>query len=283
MPSQIPPRIPPVAPPDVPVRTVLILGASNVSLGLRTILRSLRGGLEGELNVLIAAGHGRSYADRTVTFGRSLPGLLRCGAWTALAERPPGPPPLVCFTDVGNDLLYDTPPATLVGWVATCLDRIAVGPRSDGSQVARSQGSGAEVTLTLPPSRRAAALPAWQYHVARGALFPSMNPLPWSDMKARADDLHDRLGALARGRSIDPLEPPAEWYGFDPIHIRSGRRREAWETIFAGWRSFNPTGGAALPRVPSVWGRAERCRVFGKSRTTPQPVWQGAGMRLSLY
>ncbi|NNJ23972.1 hypothetical protein [Alienimonas chondri] len=262
------PQTRPDEPTDAPARTVLLLGASNISLGLRPILRCLRGGLEGELNVLVAAGHGRSYADRTITFGRSLPGLLRCGAWSAYANRPEGPPPLVCFTDVGNDLLYDTPPATLVGWVAACFDRL---------------GGSAEVVMTLPPSKRAAALPAWEYHMARGLLFPSLNPLPWDEMRRRADELHDRLSALAESRSVAPLEPPAEWYGFDPIHIRRSRRREAWERLFSGWESFQTNGEATLPRVPVVWGRAEKVRIFGRSRQTPQPVWQGAGISLSLY
>ena len=263
---------PDTAPPDAisdgPARTVLLLGASNVSLGLRAILRSLRSGLEGDLNVLVAAGHGRSYGDRTVTFGRSLPGLLRCGAWAAYARRPVGPPPLVCFTDIGNDLLYNTPPATLTGWVATCLDRLGGEP---------------ELVMTLPPSRRAAAIPAWQYHTARGLLFPSLTPLPWDEMKQRADELHDRLSALACSRSIAPLEPPTDWYGLDPIHIRRRNRAEAWDQIFTGWRSFNPEGEATLPRVPVVWGKAAKCRVFGRTRSTSQPVWTGAGIRLSLY
>ena len=263
------PQAPRDLPPDAPTRTVLLLGASNISLGLRPILRCLRGGLAGELNVLVAAGHGRSYADRTVTFGRSLPGLLRCGAWQAYANRPPGPPPLVCFTDIGNDLLYDTPPATLVGWVATCFDRIG--------------GGGAEVTLTLPPSRRAAAIPAWQYHTARGLLFPGLNPLPWGEMKRRADELHDRLAALAESRSVTPIEPPAHWYGLDPIHMLRRRRREAWAEVFAGWRSFEPAGEAAVPRIPPVFGKAQKCRMFGRTRLTPQPIWRGAGIRLSLY
>ena len=262
------PIAPSAAIPPAPARTVLLLGASNISLSLRPILRTLRGGLDGELNVLIAAGHGRSYADRTITFGRSLPGLLRCGAWKAYAGRPDGPPPLVCFTDVGNDLLYDTPPATLVGWVAACHDRL---------------GGRAEVALTLPPSKRAAALPAWQYHTARGILFPSFHPLPWGEMRRRADELHDRLSEFARGRSVAPLEPPADWYGLDPIHIRRGKRREAWAQIFSGWRSFEPRGEAALPRLPPVWGRAEKVRIFGRSCSTAQPVWRGAGITLSLY
>ncbi|MEM9702898.1 MAG: hypothetical protein AAF907_10705 [Planctomycetota bacterium] len=256
---------------DGPARTVLMLGASNVSLGLRTILRSLRTGLDGDLNVLVAAGHGRSYADRTVTFGRSLPGILRCGAWAAFAKRPDGPPPAVCFTDIGNDLLYDTPPATLVGWVAACLDRV---------------GDDAEIVMTLPPSKRALKIPAWEYHLVRGALFPSGNPLPWEEMKRRATELHDRLSDLAVSRGVKPLEPPPAWYGFDPIHIRRGKRPEAWQAIFDGWKSFGGEDAARLkklPRVPTVWGRAASCRVFGRSRRTPQPVWSGADMRLSLY
>ena len=250
-----------------PPRTVLLLGASNVSLGLRTILRTLRGGLPGDLHVLVAAGHGRSYAKPSSAVGRTLPGLLRCGAWAAFADRPPGSRPLALLTDVGNDLLYGTAPATLTGWVAACLDRLG----------------GAEVVLTLPPVGRAAGLPAWQYHAARTLFFPTREAVPWAEMKNRAAELHGRLSELAAGRGVPAVDPPAEWYGVDPIHVRRGRRREAWEAIFARWPSFEPGGDGRLPRLPPVWGRAAECRAFGKPRVTPQPVWSGGGVSLSLY
>ena len=253
---------------DAPPRTVLLLGASNVSLGLRPILRALRGGFDGPLDVLIAAGHGRSLAKPTAAFGRALPGILRCGVWDALAGRPAGSAVSVCVTDVGNDLLYGVAPATVTGWVAACLDRLP---------------AGAEVILTLPPARRAAGLPAWRYHAAKRLFFPAHPTVPWGEMKARAADLHARLADLGRSRRAAALDPPAEWYGLDPIHVRRGVRGEAWAATFARWPSFEPAAAARLPRVPIVFGRAAECRVLGRERIVPQPVWEGDGVRLSLY
>ena len=247
-------------------RTLLLLGASNVSVSLRRILRLLRGGFDGELNVLVAAGHGRSYANRTRVLGRGLPGILRCGVWDAL---PPPPAPLhVLLTDVGNDLLYGTAPAVLTGWAATCLGRA---------------GGRAETVVTLPPLARAEALAAWHYHAARAALFPARRPVPWPEMLDRVRELHGRLAELAAGRGCRVLDPPADWYGPDPIHVRRGRRTEAWSRTFALWPGFAPAGPARLPPVPPVWGRAADCTLLGRPRRTAQPVWEGGGMRLSLF
>ena len=257
-----------------PPRPVLLLGASNVSISLRLILRLLRGGLDGNLHVLAAAGHGRSYAHRTRVAGRSLPGVLRCGVWDQLRSGS-GPPPLVCVTDVGNDLLYGAAPAVLVGWVAKCLDRVTA--------TRGGTGGGAEVVVTLPPLARAERLPAWQYHAARAALFPTHAPVPWPEMRGRVRELHARLDELARGRGCRVVDPPADWYGVDPIHVRRGRRREAWSATFDAWRPFAPAGPAPLPPVPPLWGRAAECAVFGRERRTPQPVWSGGGVELSLF
>ena len=255
-----------IAATDAAARPIVLLGASNVSISLRLILRLLRGGLDGDLHVLAAAGHGRSYAKPTRVLGRGLPGVLRSGVFGAV---PPSPHrALALLTDVGNDLLYGTEPATLAGWVAACLDRLP---------------AGSDPLLTLPPLARAERLAAWQYHAARGVLFPGRPPVSWPAMRGRARDLHARLRELGAARGCRVIDPPAEWYGVDPIHVRRGRRSAAWSAIFAGWDGFEPAGAASLPPLPPVWGRAARCRVLGRERRTEQPVWAGGGVTLSLY
>ena len=258
-----------IAPPAA-ARPVVILGASNVSISLRLILRLLRGGLEGELHAVVAAGHGRSYAKATRVLGRGLPGILRSGAFDAAAAVAAAAParPLAVVTDVGNDLLYGTAPATLVGWVAASLDRLP---------------AGTDIALTLPPLARAERLTAWQYHAARAALFPGRPPVAWGEMRGRARELHARLRELAAGRGCRAFDPPADWYGADPIHVRRGRRAAAWTKIFDLWPDFAPAAPAPLPRLPPVWGRAAACSTFGRPRATPQPVWRAGGVRLSLF
>ena len=62
---------------------------------------------------------------------RELPGIVECGLWDALAQRPPAPT-VALLTDIGNDLLYDVPVPQIVSWVETCLDRFSPrgGPRA---------------------------------------------------------------------------------------------------------------------------------------------------------
>lgn len=214
----------------MPTRVVL-LGASNLTLGLRTVLGLARALLpDGPMTVFVAAGHGRSYGQWSRVGIRALPGILECDLWAALAAAPPAPT-YALVTDIGNDLAYGVAPAVLAGWVAACLERL----------------DGATVAMTRLPAASLARLPRWRYHLAKAVLFPGRR-LPHGLLQARVAEVDDRLAELAARRGHALVEPRPEWYLPDAIHLRPRQRARAWAEMLR-WRRGSPVP-AGPPRPP---------------------------------
>jgi hypothetical protein len=241
---------------------VVLLGASNLTTGLPTAIAI--GGARlgsGAMDVLVAAGHGRSYGRWSRLFVRGLPAILDCGLWPALAAA--GRPTHALLTDVGNDIAYGVEPAELAGWVDTCLARLA----------------GARAIVTLLPVARLTRLAPWQYHLFKTVIFPGRR-LPFRLFHARLAEVNARLGDLAVRHRATVVEPPADWYGADPIHVPRGRQAAAWDAVLAAWG----TGLAGAPRVERR-GLAPAWRTLcGVSLRRPQPsAVLPDGTSISLY
>lgn len=246
----------------------MLLGASNLKNGLPFLLDRLRRRARGPVEVLAACGHGRSYGDWSrFLFVRRLPGITACGLWRDLQAAPPLPT-IALLTDVGNDLVYGEEPGTIAGWVETCLDRLA--------------GQGADTVLTLLPLSRLEKLTGWQVRLAVSLLFPGRDA-PWPGLLDRARDLDARLRRIAAERGVGTVEPDADWYGIDPIHLRRSRRREAWERVLSLWPlpPESPLRPDSL-RIPPL-GAEDTC-LLGWTLRHPQPAAQSQdGTSLSLY
>jgi hypothetical protein len=256
-----------------PARRVVLLGASNLWLGLAAVVETACRLAGRPLDVLAACGHGRSYGLRsTLLWLRDLPGIVECGLWPALERRPPAPTAAL-LTDVGNDLLYDAGVADILGWVQTCLDQL--------------QGSGARVVLTALPLASISTLGPGRYRLLRTFLFPACR-LAYATVLQRAADLDGRLRDLAGQRGMAFVEQRREWYGFDPIHIRRRRRAEAWREVLAPWAAGAPLPGPA-PASLRRWLRLcllapERRWLLGCEQQRRQPAARlPDGTLLSLY
>ena len=196
---------------------LVLLGASNLTTGLPTALATAGARLgPGPMDVLVAAGHGRSYGRWSRVLVRGLPAILDCGLWPVLAAA--GRPSHALLTDIGNDIAYGAEPAELAGWVDACLARL----------------SGARAIVTLLPMARLTRLAPWQYHLFKAALFPGRR-LPFRVFRARLGEVNARLGDLGARHGAAVVEPPAGWYGADPIHVTRGREGAAWAAILAAW------------------------------------------------
>lgn len=254
--------------PREPVLRAVLLGASNLKIGLPFLLDHLRRRAGGPVEVLAACGHGRSYGDSSrFLFVRRLPGITDCGLWRDLEDRP-ALPTLALLTDVGNDLVYGQDTARIAGWVESCLDRLA-----------RHQ---AATVLTLLPLARLEKLTGWQVRLAVSLLFPGRDA-PWPGLLDRAREMDERLRRMAAERGARVVEPEARWYGIDPIHLRRSRRREAWERVLSLWPlEPEPRGQSARLRLPLLG--AEETRLLGWILRHPQPaVRSEGGTSLSLY
>lgn len=256
-----------------PALRAILLGASNLTMGLPLVVDGLRLRAGGPVQVLAACGQGRSYgAWSRFFFVRGLPAILDCGLWRELDRLPPLPT-VALVTDVGNDLIYGVDAATVASWVEACLGRLA--------------GQGAETVLTLLPLPRLERLTPGQYLVARSLLFPGRG-VPWPRLQAEARELDARLRRIGTERGVPLVEPEASWYGIDPIHVRRSLRREVWDRVFSLWpvASMGPSGRESPPQGrcrPPLFGAA--CfRLFETEFRRPQPaVRLDDGTTLSLF
>ena len=138
-------------------RRVVLLGASNLVRNIATVVQTACAAWGGPANVLMAAGHGRSYGRASCVFGRTLPGIVECELWQTLA-RQPAVPTAALVTDVGNDILYGAEESTIALWVEFCLIQLRL--------------AGARIVMTELPLDNLRNLQAWRFRLFRTVLFP---------------------------------------------------------------------------------------------------------------
>jgi hypothetical protein len=245
-------------------KRLVLLGASNVRLGLPTIVGTMRAAAGPDLEIFGAFGHGRSYGRRSCIPFRCLPGIRECGIWEALARRPPADAAAV-ITDVGNDILYGESATTILGWVSECLDRLST----------------PAVTITGLPLPGLAVLGRARFVLTRSILFPG-SLVSRDRAVSEASEVNDGLRGLAERSGARFVPPDPAWYGADPIHIRPRRMADAWASILS--TAANPSPSTARNALGLWLAAPERRWVFGIARTRRQPAWIGPERtRLNLY
>lgn len=263
----------------------VLLGASNLRTALPRVVALLAAGptpdaaatsaTDDPHEILVACGHGRSYGARSTFLGvRSLPGIVECGLWPALRQRQPTAPGAGggLLTDLGNDLAYGFSVDRVLRWVTLCLDRLAAAGLD-----------GPAVTLVAPPVASLERMGRRRFAVARRVLFPARS-LDLDRLLHQTRRLEHELGRLAADRGYRLVEPDPGWYAWDRIHVRSGRREDAWREMLGGMvpDGAGDWGSGAL--LPARWWlhRAEG-RWLGRTRRTEQPAVEADGVRVELY
>jgi hypothetical protein len=252
---------------------VILLGASNLTRGISTVVRLAQAAVSQPAEFLIACGHGRSYGMDSTVLGRTLPGIAPCGLWHALRDLPPGPT-RVLVTDVGNDLLYGARPEQIAGWVGACLAQL---PRDE-----------TRITMTGLPLAALATLQPWRFALLSRVFFP-LHAIRFADLRCDALELNDRLQQLAARHDATWIEPHGDWYGFDPIHIRMKVWEAAWEKILKNWFDAVTSQQQLLPRGIAPWWQLKRMRpaqwrMCGLARSTSQPTGiLPNGSHVSMY
>lgn len=200
------------------VGRVVALGASNLTRGLPTLVSTARDLGGPEVEVLLALGLGRSYGARSRVLGRSLPGILQSGLWAHL-EALPSVPTRGLITDVGNDILYGSPPEEVLAWVEECATRLL--------------RHTSDVVLTDLPLASLRGLSPARFLFFRTLFFPPCR-LSFDQVVERAERITAGLEALAAARGLRFFRLRPQWYGFDPIHMRPRFWRAAWSEILCG-------------------------------------------------
>ncbi len=254
-----------------PRRRVVLLGASNVTLGLSTVVETARQAWGHPLEIMAAIGHGRSYGCSKSVLGRTLPGIINCGLWEELESRPPLPTAAL-VTDIGNDIIYGSDVPSIMQWVESCLQRLV--------------GKVDRIVVTRLPMASISAVPAWKIHLLCSLIFPSSRIKP-AEALGKAADVNQRLGEFANRYGAYVVQPEPAWYGWDPIHISRACRAAAWRKYMMCWSSGQPLA----PTTPSLrrWltllsARPLSWKLFGLQRHCVQPTVQlPDGTTISLF
>jgi len=250
------------------VDRVVLLGASNLTRGIRTVVAAARAAWGKDIEVLAALGHGRSYGARSTVLIRTLPGILDAGLWQRLAALPPVATRAL-VTDVGNDILYGFPTKQILAWIAEAIDRL--------------QDQTPDITLTELPLATLAKLSPGKFRFFRTMLFPSCH-LSFREVRRTAARVNQGLAELAAARHLRLFKPEPAWYGLDPIHIRPSFWRPAWQTMLGLGPQANG-GCSSLPEMLRLFCLApERRWLCGHEQIkTQKGAMLPCGGRVWLY
>lgn len=254
-----------------PKRRVVLLGASNLTRGLPAALQVAQQKWGAPLDFMAALGHGRSYGSKHRVLGRSLRGIVDCGIWSALQERPSADTAAL-ITDVGNDIVYGARVDEIVQWVEQCLQQLLRFTK--------------QIVVTELPIASICSVSRKKFLVARQILFPTSR-LKFEDAIERATLLNQRIELLAKAHDVAVVEQDRQWYGVDPIHIRRRFLFAAWNRLLSPWHDGD---ACSIERLPLFFkarlrlARPEERWLFGLHQRKKQPVIQCSnGTRISLY
>ncbi len=253
-------------------RRVVLLGASNLSQGIATVVQTAQNVQRQSVEVLAAAGFGRSYGMDSCVLGRTLPGIIQCGLWERLKQTQT--PTAALITDIGNDILYGVEVPQIVEWVDTVVGRL--------------QQTQARICLTLLPPVEPAGLSPTRFLFFRTMFFPGCR-LTRDEVLSRAAQLQQRLQQLCADRGLRFKEQNRAWYGLDPIHIPRRHRRHAWREILLQWSKESAPEVPLARRSLSRWVHLQTRRphqrtLFGRQQRAAQPAvkWRD-GTTVSFY
>ncbi|MEX2186681.1 MAG: hypothetical protein WD875_07805 [Pirellulales bacterium] len=240
---------------------VVVLGASNVTRGISTIVETAERSLGGPIDLFAAFGHGRSLGLYTRVLGRGLCSLLDAGLWRELADAPRPDASFALLTDVGNDLMYEVDPEIICRWVEKILSRC--------QSVAR------RVIVTELPLASIERLGPRRYAIVRRIIFPRCR-LTLEEAKHRAAAINEGVHRAAAKYGATVVPHDAAWYGLDPIHVRRANFARAWATVLKPWNE----GDTEVPLARGSLRRwiylgvilPEKRAFFGIERHKRQPA-----------
>lgn len=255
-----------------PDHRIILLGASNLTLGLPRIVRSLQKTLPGQVEIISAHGHGRSYLRWSKVVFRGLPSIRDCSLWQHLDTLPEAINTYALVTDLGCDLFYGEKPDQIIESVNQCMARLSA--------------MDARIVFARPPLERLYELSSWQYFVAKNIFFPGPT-VPWDIMREYITEVDSGAVEVTDSLGATSLSPKRDWYGVDPIHIMRKKRNEAWREILSRWNLPHDLD-VAVPSLMDglhIWTRkAAQSQMWRTPKILQQPAYRWTdGSTLSVF
>lgn len=250
-------------------KSVILLGASNLTLGWKPAIRALQHVVPDEIDLRVCLGMGRSYIDWSSILIRRLPGIIQCGLWENLPTTGSSAP-LVLITDIGNDIVYMRDPEEIFQTVEECLRRI------------RAWRPDARIAITGLPLPSVEAMGKTRFLLMRTMLFPGCM-MTFQRICERSRVLNGLLENHVRKNQIPFIRPEGAWYHLDPIHVIPSLRERVFRQFFSLWNTGDARNAgvqaAATPALPATAVRT----VAGFARRTSQPVYQSPQLVVSAW
>lgn len=253
-----------------PARTLIVIGASNVTLVLPMLWSGVRQDSNQPRRLIVVAGHGRSYGLPSTVLGRTLPSILQSGCWDALERLVPKQEPLeAVITDVGNDILYGASAGVLGAWVQECVGRLQQWP--------------VRLTMTELPMASLNRLSPARFLFFRSLLFPR-SALTYRDALGVGAAVNSAVCQIAATAHARLIRPEAHWYGIDPIHIRRISARVAWSQLCSAISETTPLPPQGPLDCLALWRLKPALHWRGSQQyDREQPVLNSETSQLWLY
>ena len=258
---------------SIPNQTLVLLGASNLSLAWPRIMSALYSGLSGQSHIYTAHGMGRSYIYPDSACGfRKLPGILCSGIWDALLITINENQSFALITDLGNDLLYGSNAVEVAQSAEESIRRL------------RAWSPECRIVMTRPPVESVRKLGWLRFFVARTILFP-LTRLTLTATQTETLKLDQLLVDIADHLEVSLIKPDPVWYGVDPIHVRWRSQHAAFSQILAEWfdTSDNATTKQRLPATLTKRPLAELRWLCGLEKRTCQPAIAARDVSIFAY
>ena len=205
-----------------PQQRVIIIGASNVARGITSLIDCCHATWGMPTSFHIAAGHGRSLGHGSRFLGRRLPPVLDCDLWSDLRTLPTQPTAAL-LTDLGGDLIFGATPGHVLENVEACLTQL--------------QRFAQRIVITRIPLESLSKLAPERYLRLRKKLFPSSRLELLAALEG-VEEINERLAAFAGTFGCYVVSPEVDWYGKDPVHVRSSHFATAWHRYLSPWSDF---------------------------------------------
>ena len=246
--------------PRVPLNRIILLGASNLTLSLRLVIELMQTRVNSPSDILVAAGHGRSYGQFSQVLVRGLPGITKCGLWRQL-ELEETQQTYAFLTDIGNDIPYENSPAKILAWVGKCVDRL--------------QKHSAQIVMTNVPVVSIENLTERRYLFLRNILYPFCR-LSKSEVVENAYLVYQGLIEMSATKQFVLCEQEPDWFGSDGIHVKYWKRKAFYRQFIQKFLSegIEQQSNEDKKYCASSWKQRPRYAyktIFGKPIYCQQP------------